>query len=218
MKTEISEAPVKGLDYYMTLPYTIILRQDEEGDMIAEMKELEGCTAHGKDANEALEMLREFQKAWIERRMESGQYIPEPEKDDDLPSGKWVQRVPRTLHRQLADMAKVEGVSLNQLVTSMLSQQLGSQSLQAAIKRTLESMNVHYTSVGHYNRAMHFWDAEETGGEWAVTTLRPDLRLLPYLERISPKIPPMVTITDLTTTHAETYKGYTTKKIDLVSG
>ena len=40
--------------------------------------------------------------------------VPEPEKHEPLPSGKWVQRVPRTLHAQLARIAKAERVSLTE--------------------------------------------------------------------------------------------------------
>ena len=133
-KTEIAET-AKGLDFYMALPYTIILRRDAEGDMVAEVKELEGCIAHGRDASEALEILKEFQQAWIERRIATGQEVPQPEEEDRLPSGKWVQRVPRSLHKNLIHMAKTEGVSLNQLVTSMLSQQISTRAIQRSVDR-----------------------------------------------------------------------------------
>lgn len=79
---------VEGIDYYMALPYTLILRRDDEGEIVVEIKELPGCMAHGQDANEALEFIKEFQKAWIERCIESGSPVPEPEEEEDLPSGK----------------------------------------------------------------------------------------------------------------------------------
>ena len=44
----------KVLQDYMKLPYTIILRKDEEGDVIARVKEFEGCVADGQDEIEAL--------------------------------------------------------------------------------------------------------------------------------------------------------------------
>jgi hypothetical protein len=40
-------------------------------------------------------------------------------------SGKWVQRVPRSLHAKLAKQAKREHVSLNTLVVSILSEAMG---------------------------------------------------------------------------------------------
>ena len=116
MKTEM-----KNAGYYMGLPYTLRLKKDEDGDIVARIEELKGCIAHGSTEIEALERLKEVQQVWIESCLESGDPIPEPEIEQDLPSGKWVQRVPRTLHQKLIRLARREEVSLNQLVTSILS-------------------------------------------------------------------------------------------------
>lgn len=126
---------------YMDLPYTKILRRDDEGDVVGRIRELPGCTAHGSTDAEALENLRDMQALWIQDCIDSGQAVPCPE-PEALLSGKWVQRVPRSLHGRLANLAKREGVSLNQLVTSILSQSLASRDLMSAV------------TVG----AMHDWD------------------------------------------------------------
>ena len=39
-------------------------------------------------------------------------------------SGKWVQRVPKSIHLRLVNRAREEGVSLNTLVIMMLSESL----------------------------------------------------------------------------------------------
>ena len=119
---------VATLEEYLRLPYTVILRQDEEGDFIASIKELDGCVADGSSEEEALSALRSMKKLWLEMALKKGAVIPEPDKEDDLPSGKWLQRVPRSLHKKLADLAKNEGVSLNQLVTSFLAEAVGMKS------------------------------------------------------------------------------------------
>jgi antitoxin HicB len=139
-------------DQYMSLPYTIIMHRDEDGDMVASIKELSGCMAHGQDANEALEILAEFQRAWIERRIESGNDVPLPEKDEELPSGKWVQRVPRSLHLQLTKQAEAEGVSLNQLVTSLLAQQVTSR----AVVKAVENLTQRGTNLAQAHAWEHF--------------------------------------------------------------
>ena len=108
----------------MALPYTKTLQPDEDGDIVARVVELRGCAAHGANEKEALRNLAEAQRLWIEDCIEAGDPVPEPRPSSALPSGKWVQRVPRSLHGQLTMMAKAEGVSLNQLVTSMLSRQI----------------------------------------------------------------------------------------------
>ena len=116
---------IKDLAYYEALPYTVVLRKDDDGNFIARIPELPGCTAHGDDEASAIRYLRSVQRLWIEESLSTGQDIPEPETLGDLPSGKWVQRVPRRLHKNLTDMARRENVSLNQLVTSMLSEEVG---------------------------------------------------------------------------------------------
>jgi antitoxin HicB len=130
MKTE-----KKDIAHYLALPYTKILRPDEDGDIVATISELPGCSTHGANEQEALQNLQEAQKLWLEDCIAAGDAVPEPDTKAPLPSGKWVQRVPRSLHRRLSQRAKEEGVSLNQLVTSMLSLQFGGRTVQKAPSR-----------------------------------------------------------------------------------
>ena len=58
--------------------------------------------------------------------------------EEVLPSGKWVQRVPRSLHKKLVSTAKREGVSLNQLVTSVLAAAVGKRQQETSRDATLE--------------------------------------------------------------------------------
>jgi antitoxin HicB len=113
----------KKLEHYMELPYTTTLQRDDEGDLIARIKEFDGCVAHGQDEMEALGNLHEAKIFWLSAALKAGRDIPLPEKaEDDLPSGKFLARVPRSLHKKLVDAAKYEGVSLNQLLAVALSQ------------------------------------------------------------------------------------------------
>jgi len=119
----------KDISYYMGLPYTVVLRRDEEDDVVARIEELQGCLAHGADESEAVKNLREAQRLWLEDCLEAGHVVPDPEPEEALPSGKWVQRVPRSLHQRLAQLAKRENVSLNQLVTSLLAESVSKRSV-----------------------------------------------------------------------------------------
>ena len=121
MKNEIA----RKRDHLRTLPYGILLRKDEEGDWVARISELPGCTAHGNTQAEALKNLDEVMEVWLEDALISGAAIPGPHVDQRLPSGKWLQRVPRSLHKALVELAEREEVSLNQLVTSMLAEAVG---------------------------------------------------------------------------------------------
>jgi antitoxin HicB len=111
---------MSDLAHYLNLHYTMVLREEDDGVIVASIAELPGCRAHGATATEALENLREMQIAWLDEAIKSGLQVPEPDSEKSH-SGKWVQRVPKTLHRRLADMAKDEGTSLNQLVLGMLA-------------------------------------------------------------------------------------------------
>jgi antitoxin HicB len=56
----------KNLSYYESLPYTVVVRRDEEGDFVAKIQELPGCVAHGENEAVAIEQLRSMQKLWLE--------------------------------------------------------------------------------------------------------------------------------------------------------
>jgi antitoxin HicB len=162
---------MKTVEHYMQLPYTIVMRRDEDGDIVARIDELSGCSAHGTTPAEALDYLSEVQRLWITEAINAGQTIPEPESEEELPSGKWVQRVPRTLHKNLAEMAKKEDVSLNQLVTSMLAS-------------AVTARSIGYSGVVEHHRPknLHWGDAFAVGaGVWTVVTAVND-PILPQLE------------------------------------
>jgi antitoxin HicB len=133
---------VKNLDYYSTLPYGISLRRDEDGDWIARIEELSGCIAHGSSQAEALENIEDVKRVWIEDALEAGEAIPDPRDQAELPSGKWLQRVPRSLHKKVADLAEQEGVSLNQLVTSILAEAVGTRVSRAESVQVVKSLAV----------------------------------------------------------------------------
>lgn len=121
----------KTLEEYLALPYTIVLRRDIRDEIfVARVEELPGCSAHGNTEVEALSNLRDNMGLWISDCLESGDAVPEPSEDVELPSGKWLQRVPRTLHLKIIRLAKNEGVSLNQFVTAVLAEAVGEQVTQ----------------------------------------------------------------------------------------
>jgi predicted RNase H-like HicB family nuclease len=73
---------VKDLDYYLNLPYQIILTKgDAEGDgWLAEIPSYWGCISAGSTQEEALQMIEEARVLWISYRYEQGHPIPEPER------------------------------------------------------------------------------------------------------------------------------------------
>ena len=110
----------KSYEYYLSLPYKIVLHPAREGGYVAEIPELVGCLTQGDNMQDTLEMIEDAKKAWIEIAMQDGREIPEPETEEKY-SGKFLVRVPKSLHKELAMRAKKEAVSINQLATYFLS-------------------------------------------------------------------------------------------------
>lgn len=74
--------------------------------------------------DEAINEARDAFEAWTMAEEEDGREAPVPKSY----SGQFVQRIPKSLHMQLARRAAVEGVSLNHLATTLLAQGLASRS------------------------------------------------------------------------------------------
>jgi antitoxin HicB len=110
----------KTIDYYMNLPYTIELIPEPEGGWCVAIKELPGCLSEGDTVDDAVEMIHDAMRGWLEISLEEGHDIPEPKLDEEY-SGKFVVRLPRSLHRNLVETAEREGVSLNQFVNVALA-------------------------------------------------------------------------------------------------
>ena len=108
------------LDDYLKLPYTIEIIRDG-GGYFAKVVELPGCMTQADTFTEIAEMINDAMTLWIESALEDGETIPLPKSIEDY-SGKFMVRLPKSLHRELSLLAKQEGVSLNTLVTVTLGQ------------------------------------------------------------------------------------------------
>ena len=114
---------MKEVKYYMNLPYNYIIRpiNDESGNYYyARVLELDGCQTTGDTFEEAYANLKEAMEGWIETKLEGGFDIPMPVGYDDF-SGKFIVRIPKSLHYKLAIEAEQEGISLNQYALYKLS-------------------------------------------------------------------------------------------------
>jgi antitoxin HicB len=107
----------------LKLPYRKVIRGDAEEGFLAEAPELPGCFTAGETEQEALEMLREAMAGWLESALVHGDPIPEPT-PEPTHNGRILVRMPKTLHRRLAEQAQAEGVSLNQLAVAILARGL----------------------------------------------------------------------------------------------
>ncbi|MHB0876381.1 MAG: type II toxin-antitoxin system HicB family antitoxin [Anaerolineae bacterium] len=112
------------LDYYLSLPYTIELVPEEDGTWFVRVRELPGCMSVGDTPDDAVAMIRDAMAGWLAVAIEDGDDIPEPRALSSY-SGKFVIRVPASLHRDLVEAAEREGVSLNQYCNVALARHVG---------------------------------------------------------------------------------------------
>ena len=111
----------------MTFEYpfmTSVLPEAEGGGYLIEYADLPGCISDGETLQEAIENGKDAVRCWVETAKAHGDKIPAPG-SSSTSSGRWVQRVPKSLHTRLAQRAEHEGVSLNALVISLLAEGLG---------------------------------------------------------------------------------------------
>lgn len=115
----------KDLDYYLELPYKYTLYPAEEGGYVIEIPDLPGCISQGETAEEALFMIEDAKRGWLEVALDQGISISEPSRLSSDFSGKFNIRVPKSLHKVLAEKAKEENISLNQFILYQLSRGVG---------------------------------------------------------------------------------------------
>ncbi len=132
---------VRTVDDYMLLPYTIeFIRDASDGGWVARVLELPGCITQADTFEQLDAMIQDAMRGWIEVALEDGLLIPEPRAEENY-SGKFVVRVPKSLHRQLVRIAEEEGVSLNQYISMILANAVGHQPLGRIITLVTDGVN-----------------------------------------------------------------------------
>ncbi len=129
----------KDLEYYLKLPYTIIVEPWDDGTgsyWVARIAELPHCMIHAGTPEEAVREIEEVKADWIESNLRRGLKIPEPRPHNY--SGQIRLRIPPSLHRSLSARAVSEKVSLNQYMATALAEAAG---LGAAKRPSRENRN-----------------------------------------------------------------------------
>ena len=107
-------------------PISIFWSEEDTG-FIAEAPDLPGCSAWGASQADAAREVQDAIGAWLQAAVAAGKAVPVPQAVQPLDgySGKFLVRVPRSLHARLVRRAAQEGVSLNQFLTGVLSSEVG---------------------------------------------------------------------------------------------
>lgn len=115
----------KDINYYLGLNYRIeVIKDSEENGYAISCPELPGCFTCASTIEEGIKMIDDAKRNWIESCIEDNIPIPEP-KDYCGYSGQFKLRMPKSLHRALAEKSRQEGISMNQYCLYLLSGGIG---------------------------------------------------------------------------------------------
>ena len=111
----------KMLNNYMQMPYRMeIIEDKEEGGFVVTYPDLPGCITCGETIESAVANALDAKKEWLTAAIEDGIEIHEPDGLENY-SGQFKIRMPRSLHRLLAEHSKREGISMNQYCVYLLA-------------------------------------------------------------------------------------------------
>lgn len=112
---------MKTLEEYMQLAYRMEIIEDKaEGGYVVSFPDLPGCVTCGDTIPSALENAQDAKRVWLDAAIEDGIEIPEPGSINEY-SGQFKLRMPKSLHKLLAEHSKREGISMNQYCVYLLS-------------------------------------------------------------------------------------------------
>ena len=108
------------IEYYLQCPYRLeIIPDTDEGGYVASYPELSGCITVGKSLDDVVRNAEDAKREWLIAALNSNIAIPDPIATEY--SGQFKLRLPKSLHRSLAQHSKEEGVSMNQYCVYLLS-------------------------------------------------------------------------------------------------
>lgn len=128
---------------YLNLPYHFEIVRDPNPDLpgwVATVKELPGCIAKTATFGKLNEKILIAMSDWIETAFDLNIEVPLPREEEEY-SGKFNTRLPRSLHRKLVETAEIEGVSLNQWISSALAEAVGKTSKEDVADQLVEILS-----------------------------------------------------------------------------
>lgn len=111
----------RTLDDYLGLGYVYEVVPAEEGGSVVRYTDLPSCFAQVEEGEDIRQVARDVLTEWLTLALEDGDDIPVPQAAREY-SGRFVLRVPRSMHASLATAADREGVSTNTYIVSLLAE------------------------------------------------------------------------------------------------
>jgi len=141
----------RPLPEYLARQYPFQAIADEDGGYVIVFPDLPGCMTQVESVEEIPTMAEDARRAWIETAYEDGEDIPLPSYPEEY-SGKFNVRLPRSLHRSLAEAAERDGISLNQYVATLLARG----DAQARVERRLDYLEAQVEAIGGGGRPREY--------------------------------------------------------------
>ena len=114
---------MKTVDELMSLNYDMVIqRVTDEGEEYFSVSypELSGLVIYADTIDEGIKELEEAKLEWFYAALESDVEIPEPKKSVTA-SGRVTLRLPKSLHSEIKERAKIEDISLNSYLNYLIS-------------------------------------------------------------------------------------------------
>ena len=106
---------------YMSLSYKMeTFDYQDEGGFVISYPDLPGCITCGETIESAMQNAKDAKREWIRAALEEGIEFYETDSLENF-SGLFKLRIPRSLHRSLAEHSQREGISMNQYCIYLLS-------------------------------------------------------------------------------------------------
>lgn len=100
---------MKTLDYYLNLSYKMEIERDtDENGYVALFPDLKGCLTCSETIEGVVKAAEDAKAEWIKAALEEGYPVPEPATNESY-SGQFKLRIPKSLHKQLAERSKRDG-------------------------------------------------------------------------------------------------------------
>jgi predicted RNase H-like HicB family nuclease len=120
---------------------------DGSKSWVVDFPDLPGCSAVGESEEEALRESKIASELWLDVYFENHGKYPEAKDFSNEYSGKLLLRLPKTLHKELAQTAQNEGVSLNSYIVSIVAQRFGERASRPTYNFTFNQ--VQSRSISH---------------------------------------------------------------------
>lgn len=152
---------MKDLKYFMGLPYRIEIDPipaSKGGGYDASIPLLgkRSVCGYGETIDEALKDLKEVKEERLREYLEEGLDIPEPAEENDTYSGKFVVRIPKSLHKELSRRAKKNAVSLNHYTSFLLTKGLQEEKAELTLQGIMTSLRFLQRDISNLDRSIRF--------------------------------------------------------------